>query len=88
MTAFRSPLMLSGLLLAACALLPAAGDARERSRPEKVPVFDGLKLVTVARDLEHPWGLAFLPDAGMLVTERPGSPTAHREAETAKAHRG
>lgn len=38
---------------------PAAGD-------------DGVHVVTVARGLEHPWSLAFLPDGGMLVSERAG----------------
>jgi len=31
-----------------------------------------LVVETVASGLEHPWGLAFLPDRRMLVTERPG----------------
>jgi aldose sugar dehydrogenase len=42
-------------------------DAAKPSEPSKV------KVETFADGLEHPWGMQFLPDGRLLVTERPGS---------------
>jgi glucose/arabinose dehydrogenase len=52
-------------------VLPALGQEAQRSPTPKSAALPG-RQVDVASGLEHPWGLAFLPDGRMLVTERPG----------------
>ena len=47
-----------------------SGPAQRSSQPESSP--NVVRAETVAANLEHPWGMAFLPDGRMLVTERPG----------------
>jgi glucose/arabinose dehydrogenase len=60
-------------LAAAVALALAGGpalavitDAPAPAKPSKINV------ETFAQGLEHPWGMQFLPDGRLLVTERPG----------------
>ncbi len=61
--------MLAAALLAACSAGSPPSVAQERViDTEQGP----LRITTVVEGLEHPWGLEFLPDGRMLVTERPG----------------
>src|SRR5882672_10421987 len=58
------------------AIVCAAGLIAAGCSPTDAQVFHSsagdLTVETVARGLEHPWALAFLPDGRVLVTERPG----------------
>lgn len=83
----RSALFVSPLVMSLLAAAPASAEpvpVGPPNVPSQTPAFEGqtrapqienagtLASQTVVEGLEHPWGLAFLPDGRMLVTERPG----------------
>ncbi len=58
-------------LVVVTACIPIASAQAPRT-PTPAPVDAAVTATPVATGLEHPWGLAMLPDGRMLVTERPG----------------
>ena len=60
------PGALAGILASVTMISAAAAEQIERSDQAE------FRIVTLAEGLDHPWGMAFLPDGGILVTERSG----------------
>jgi glucose/arabinose dehydrogenase len=58
--------------LCSCGSPPADSQAQAPRSPTPRPTEGVVRVETVARGLEHPWALEFLPDGRMLVSERPG----------------
>ncbi|WP_008310161.1 PQQ-dependent sugar dehydrogenase [Leptolyngbya sp. PCC 6406] len=74
---------LAALLFLGCTLSPSdppepgppdSGDSGESVSQGNAtpPVVTSVRPVTLVESLEHPWGMDWLPDGSLLVTERPG----------------
>lgn len=63
------PTLMTAGLLAFSAVAAAPAQSAEMTEQSEQADF---KVVALTEGLDHPWGLAFLPDGGMLITERSG----------------
>ncbi len=60
---------IAGAMLALAALPAGPALAQDRVEASEQAAF---RVVTLARGLDHPWGMTFLPGGGILITERTG----------------
>lgn len=67
-----TPIALLGLLSAACLTGQTPATPLPTQSPTPANISTVLRVESVARGLVNPWGLDFLPDGQMLVSEKPG----------------
>lgn len=89
LSAMCAVLAVTGAPLAAQDAPATAPQPARRGPPPTPPLGDGpwdvqtnearLHVEVVAKGIDHPWGMAFLPDGDILVTERPGRLRAIRD---------
>ncbi|WP_338669539.1 PQQ-dependent sugar dehydrogenase [Pseudodesulfovibrio methanolicus] len=53
-------------------LAPVRAGAEPYFSPERTEPVQNVRAATLASGLDHPWSMAWLPDGGLLITERPG----------------
>jgi len=90
-SAFIRRAVVIGALFAVC--LPATAQRRGLRTPplpsEPIEYETGagmdIRVTVLARDLERPWSLAFLPDDSMLITERVGRLRVFRDGKLLEA---
>jgi glucose/arabinose dehydrogenase len=67
-----APVYVMLIVIATVGVSSWGAQAQAPRSPTPESLKGAVDVQTIAKGLEHPWGLAFLPDKRMLVTERPG----------------
>ena len=60
------------LLAMSCLFFSSRVPAQPYITQGDVPIERGFRVATLVQGLEHPWGIAWLPNNDILITERPG----------------